>query len=513
MARILNKIKLYGWVSVIVCVIAEMFLFPSLENAYGCIMTIVSWALFSNFGLKIELIRKHVFSWLVFLSMSLYRILPLFATIFEGKPVSYLFERPFDTFIGETLLYIVSCLAFRIALSYSESHNMMRPFFKRIGFYKSLDETTIWTIGIIGLIIRLYLFTVSFGFGEAGKALMFFSFFIYSPIVLLFPILYMDRTSTIFEYKRSVIIYILFITMLSFAANSRHQMIEPLGSCLLLFMLANVKSYFVYGKMMVLKRKYYLVSLSLIFIIIPLLSDISLVMLANRSMKMVTNNSASEILIKTVSDLMDREKIAGYRMAMEKTSAGVKDYYEGWDENYVDNFALNRYCNMRITDQTLYHAQNIGYGNQQMKEDLSNKILALIPTPLLPFFGAKLDKSDLFFSRGDTLYSLSSNTNGMGGFRVTSHLADALATFGYWGYLYLFLAFLLEFLLVEHFVNFDKNNVIYSMLAITTIFSMIALFRNANGIVGEIGYILRIFWQNVFVYIITIKAVLFLKSK
>lgn len=37
-------------------------------------------------------------------------------------------------------------------------------------------------------------------------------------------------------------------------------------------------------------------------------------------------------------------------------------YSEGWDETYVDNFLLNRYCNMRITDETLYYAMKLKDG-------------------------------------------------------------------------------------------------------------------------------------------------------
>lgn len=47
-------------------------------------------------------------------------------------------------------------------------------------------------------------------------------------------------------------------------------------------------------------------------------------------------------------------------------------YSEGWDETYVDNFLLNRYCNMRITDETLYYAMKLkgwdSYGNKQMRD-------------------------------------------------------------------------------------------------------------------------------------------------
>ena len=76
----MESIKRYGNVIIFICVIIEMLIWPSINNLFGCLMTIISWFIFSRIGLNKQVAKEHIFAWLVFVSMSLYRILPLIAT-------------------------------------------------------------------------------------------------------------------------------------------------------------------------------------------------------------------------------------------------------------------------------------------------------------------------------------------------------------------------------------------------------------------------------------------------
>lgn len=67
-------------------------------------MSIFSWWIFTNLFLKRDVILSHPFSWMFYLSMVLYRYLPLIATFFDGKPITYGFENPYYTIFGEMLL-------------------------------------------------------------------------------------------------------------------------------------------------------------------------------------------------------------------------------------------------------------------------------------------------------------------------------------------------------------------------------------------------------------------------
>ncbi|MBR5149790.1 MAG: hypothetical protein IKW61_00655, partial [Bacteroidaceae bacterium] len=80
----MDKIKRYGNLIITVCIILEMLIWPSINNFFGCLMTLIVWVIFSKIGLNEKVIKEHTFAWGVFLSMSLYRILPLIATMLEG---------------------------------------------------------------------------------------------------------------------------------------------------------------------------------------------------------------------------------------------------------------------------------------------------------------------------------------------------------------------------------------------------------------------------------------------
>jgi hypothetical protein len=175
----------------------------------------------------------------------------------------------------------------------------------------------------------------------------------------------------------------------------------------------------------------------------------------------------------------------------------LTNYHQAWSEDYVDNFMLERYANMRITDETLYLAEKKGYSSKQMLDSFKTSIIGLFPSPILNFFGIDFNKSLFEFSRGDLLSGRS-----LGGYRVTSHVGDGLATFGYWYFPFQTIVFFIVFKLLNTFVHYSHNSIKYAPLAIMSIFSFLGMFRNANGITSDIGYIIRGFLQDIITYMI-----------
>ena len=158
---------------------------------------------------------------------------------------------------------------------------------------------------------------------------------------------------------------------------------------------------------------------------------------------------------------------------------------------------LERYANMRITDETLYYAEKRGYGNKQMFELFQNNILALVPTPILGFFGVQFDKTELEFSRGDFLYG-----SGYGMYRVTSHVGDGLATFGYWYFILQFITFFIVFKLLNSFVYIANETLVYAPYALMNVFTFLGMFRNSGGILIDVKFILRGYLEGLVTYLI-----------
>jgi len=503
-AILLVQLKKWLGIILIIAIIGEIIFFPSLQNILGCVMAAISYGTFMYF-LKRKYILMFPFSFMMFLSMFLYRYLPLIATIFEFKPITYGFERPIETFLFETFLFLFSTLAFYLACNNKVENNFIQKTLYKMSFYK-INKETIWVLGIIGLSIRLYNFsTGEVEYGDVtGKFLIGLDYLMYAPLTLFF--------SQFLRFKQDktkiLIFYSAVILILNIASNSRRQIIIPIGIYALLYFIYAVKNNIDISKK--------LSTIKIVFLIVffvfglNLLTDLSLAMLANRTIR--KDISKTELFQKTLETFQDDNLMKTLRSEdVANVVTNNQDYSKGWTEDYVDNFLLNRYANMRITDETLYYADKFGYDNQKMKKDLGETLLLVLPTPIIDMLGFHLDKLDHEFSRGDFLYG-----RGFGGYRVTSHVGDGLATFGYFYFLLQFITFFFIFKLLNCLVFFTKFKIIYSPFALFNVFTFLGMFRNANGIALDVTYCLRGFWQGCVTYLVVFYIarafVLFLKK-
>lgn len=517
-------ILLYG------TMIGEMIFFPSWENLCGCVMAFICCKVFVIFFLKKEIILRYPFAFMMFLSMFLYRYLPLVATIIEGKPITYGLELPYKTFLLETILFMASCLAFHFSM-YGSKNNVLQKILYKIGFFDRYSSLTIWCLGLIGVFARLHSYSVGdIEYGDvSNKFMQGLIYLMYVPIVLLYPSLlgfiqYGGRSvmgkvrntilkkrmqrqclsvsqfklhSNALVEKKILYVYIVFIFTINVATNSREAIITPIAIILLLSFLRLVKKN-VIRRISPLRL---LMGIVVIVIVYNVLNFFSEAMLSTRSQRSdVTKSELMENTVQAIQEGNDRQKL--YNSITEDHKV-MKTYKQGWDETYIDNFMLNRYANIRITDETLYHAQHVRQRDYQslMGIDFMNRIYMLLPTPVLQWLNISVDKSSNSFSRGDRLYSISVNKPVFAGFRVTSHLGDGLATFGYWYFLIQFILFWCVFKLLNSLVYYTQNRVIYSIYGLVCLFTFLGMFRNANGCIGEIGFCVRGFWQGVIIFL------------
>ncbi len=489
--HILRQLKNGLGLLLFLAVVGELIFFPSLANLYGCFMAVIAYAVFMLF-LKEKYIRIYPFAFIMYLSMFMYRFLPLIATMVEGKPISYGFERPFETFIYEIILFLVSSLAFYLACRTTKrtENNLFQKVLYRAKFFE-ITPAIIWGMGVVGFIIRLYNFSagdVEYG-DVGGKFFSGLDHLMYAPLLLIFPSLLN------LNYSKNKIVwgYASLIFMINIASNSRQSIIAPIAVIALLFFLFIVVNNIRITKIISPLK---LVVLSFFFIlVINLLSDLSLAMLYTRAVRSEVNKL--ELFEKTIDLVKNRELINRLREAKDNKNKGLISYQEGWTEDYLDNFMLARYANMRISDETLYYAEKKGYANRQMQKNFMSKLKAILPTPVLSFFNEHLDKNDLEYSRGDILYG-----SGFGGYRVTSHLGDGLATFSYWYFPIQLLVFFLMFKLFNSYIYFRKLVPLYSPYGLMSIFMVLGKFRNAQGIAGDITFILRGYLQGIVTYLV-----------
>lgn len=496
----METIKRYGNYIIIICVILEMLIWPSINNFFGCLMTVISWIIFSKIGLNEQVIREHIFAWLVFLSMSLYRILPLIATMLEGHSIGYNFLVPLSTYCGETLLYCVSALAFYLAIKRRNPLLNLKNILFHCGFYSPVNTFTLWCMGILGLFFKIYVVFNHIEFGDLiGKTMVGFTFFQYAPILLFFPNLIGYSSDKVIIINKLCLFYIALLVILSFATNTRYEMLEPIGTFIILLFLSYIKS--PKNIRHSIKNRYIIGTVLVSLFVIPIMNDVSLAIVYNRQFRKNTNRE--ELFIKTFNTLSDKEMMEELRVIKDKKDikAVNTETSKNWSETYVDNFALNRYCNLKVADNTLYHAIKVGFPNQYMFNDFWTELVAILPSPILKFLDIEYDKN-IRYSRGDKLKALSSNRHPFKSFLVTSHLADGLLTFGYWYFPIEFILFFVRFLFLDTFLLTYKNNTYYSLLGLITIFSFLAMFRHAGGCCDSLPYLLRDYWQDVCLFIL-----------
>lgn len=486
-----------NWLNIIlyVSIVGEMIFFPSWENFVGCMMVFCVLQIFSRFFLKKSIIIRHTFSFLTYLTLFLACFIPLPATLIEGKPITYGFEVPIETFFWETVLFITASLGFYISVkTKSKQNNLIQRILIRHGFFEA-DSKAIWIMGLIGFFIKIRQLAIggSAEFGDvSGKFLSGLTYLQYAPLILLFPkISNTKKGDEVYIWTYTVILF-----LISIATNSREAIVHPIFIIILLLGIDVLN-----GNKSILRSvsppKLILGTFTLLFLV-NLLSDISLAMLATRGVR--KDVSKLELFSRTITTLQDENTLARLRKASFENRGKINSYGMGWDETYLNNFMLNRYGNMRITDQTLYYTNKIGFANEKMRNGFDVKVMASFPQPLLQMFGVNIDKNDLLYSPGDMLFMIGGGGTSLGSFRVTSLISDGLATLGYACIPVLCILFFLTFRLLDSFVIQKESMAIYATLALILVFNFVGMLRHSDGLITLVGYLIRGFWQQCFTY-------------
>ncbi len=481
------------WLSIIVVVayIGELIFFPGWDNALGGFMAIFCWIIYSNFFLKRQIILFYPFAFLIITTLFLYRYIPLIATLIEWKPITYNMVIPFETFLYEILLFIVASIAFYWACpkKINIRNNLLQKALKKTNFF-SIDNNTIWVLGIIGLILRIYTFSqqeIEYG-DVSGKFIFGLKYLIYAPIILFFPkLLNLPRSNNKLTWG-----YLILLTIINIASNSRLAMIMPLGTFILLFLLNIIKNK---------TNLYHLISpgkivILVLFIVFGLniLSDLSLAMLYNRNLR--KEITKKELLYRTIQVYNDNELMNYLRVAANSNNSEIPLNSKEWDETYINNFMLNRYANVRVSDLSLHYAKQNGFKYDKMQEFIVNQTLALLPTPILKFLGVSINKGELAYSPGDLL------SGSLGSYRVASHVAIGLSAFGYWYFPIQLLIFFIMFKLLNGFIYKSKQGLLYAPFALMNVFIYMGMARNSAGVINDISFILRGFIEGIITYLI-----------
>lgn len=279
------------------------------------------------------------------------------------------------------------------------------------------------------------------------------------------------------------------LLVISFAVNSRSVFAVPLLSLLLALLFEAL-----FGLLRVRRRTLLAFGLAVV-VGMPFLTDLATTIVLTRDYRSSVN--AAELVSMTLDQMGRRDELAERRQADRE--AGFND----WDEVYLDNVFLARFCNLKFDDNALSLEHRLSStGRDLMRLYYLERLYATAPRYILDLFGIDNDEKLTINDRsfGDELYALSTGEkSARGGFRTGHLIGSDLAVFGVWSLPLLALVLLPLFAMVDALQARPRGEPLLNPLVITQLVPLLTL-SNAESLITLVQFMLRGLPQIVLTY-------------
>lgn len=504
----------------LISVALEIIFFFSIPNIIASVVLLYGWLLIKTVVLTNHNMINYPVSFLMMFGLVLFHyILPLPLTLLEFKEVTYNLVLPTLTFWHHFLFVSFIVFTFKLYTNISNKKNILRNYLSHTDLYRVPTDRIIWISSFLGLFASFYSYFI-FGANQKehiDRGLLYYiaSFFI--PFLWMPVIIPFRKFRKLKSYEKSaninlkIIIYSSLVVIIALVSNMRTILFSGITTFLLIFVSGVLFGYYNIKKLLTIKR---VVILILIFFISigPLIDlGITMVIVRNDRGKL----SATEFLNKTIDVFRDKKSLQKIK-DIGGIAVETDEYtFKRWNEDYLSNLLLNRFVNLKISDNCLFHAQHIGYQNPKMQEMLFEKIIASLPNAVIGNFGMSYDKKVEIeaFSFTDYLYSLSVNDPSVKGSAIIGTIPGlGMAIFGYWYLLIIIPVFVILFYMFDSLVNIKKGVVIYSYLFFMMLLLIVNNFNDRHVYIYEFRFILRGYIELVVLFILTMKVVRLIES-
>ena len=502
----------------IISVIVEVIFFFDLNNIIACGVLLYGWFIIKTFALTQANIKNYPVSFLMVFGLAIFHfVLPLPLTLLEFKPVTYNMVVPLLTFLHHFLFVTVIVITYNLYIYLSKKKNIFRSILNKTNFYKTPSDRIIWITAIIGLIASFYIYFI---YGQWQKEnsertvlyylATFFVPFVWMPIIIPFK-KFRRITHKKISKVTTIVIYSILVLIIALATNMRTIMFSGVMILIFLIIIGILFGYYEFKKY--LSTKKLIVIIILFFLVSGPLTDFGVAMVIVRHER--TQLSAADFLSKTISVAQDKETLNKIKSVGIAVDVDQPFLIKGWNEDYLNNFLLNRFCNLKISDNCIYHAKNLGYANPAMQIYLARKILAGMPNILINFFGMNYsEKAELeSYSITDYLYSLSIDDPSVRGSAIVGSMPGiGMAVFGYWYLIVIIPVFIIIFSMFDSFVKIVNGEIVYSYFYFIMLLMMVNYFNDKHVYSFEFRYILRDYTESIVIFLIIMKALRFVES-
>ncbi len=482
--------------------IVELVFFPTAVHVCICVVNYLMWVIFSAVISKGSNYLYYPLSTFMITGFILcFIVLPIPATLLEFKPVSYNLHNPIICFFYIYLCLIALILAHFIYKKISRK-NIISYYLRKTSFFSPLSkkEFLIFTLGAISYTAISILV---YGRWEDDNnmeskplilsVLSSMGLFVNLPVLLLFPTFYLVNWKPEAKSRYLLcILYGLILFVIGVASNVRTMSVNYLCLIGILFFFGFLTNTI----KVTLKKKYVVSLLVLLWFFTGPFMDISMAMVAVRGQKM--NLSGIELLEKTFEVYSNEKEMKDLRKAKTMLVAGTND----WDENYLNNDMLARFCSVKIIDESIYYAGKLGYNNPQMRDDYLHQLVSIWPTKIS---GLSNKERDIYrsYSETDYMYALATKSSlGLGSFKIGSLPGLGLSIFGYWYLLIVILMFIPIYYYFDSTIYRNNNKLVISPWAALSLFLVFYYTSCGHNYVTETRFLFREFFESIITYLL-----------
>lgn len=488
----------------LLCTVCQWMIDPHIENLNCVVLVLLSSSLVIQYLWRSKAPIDHPLSSLALLGMCVTtQYAALVAQTLDWTSFTALLRWPQTTFLVLAMVQVLAVgthwvhrhLAATRAMSDGLAQQVLAP----LGALSVPPINTLWIMTAIGLVAMATARGTATG-DVGGKALHAFSFLAYMPFLIL---LYHRRLGDAYcDMKKQgplILAYMALLVLVAMARNGRQLLaIGPVQAGLIFLV------YFLHDPTPITTRTIRRLAalVAVVTIGIVLFADLAVAMVINRDKVAILQ--PRELIEETIKTLADRPRLQQYRQAAQDGAE-----FKRYDEAYLDNPVIARFSETKFHDNNIHIATRTSNAERraiwQLTED---KVLAILPQPLLDAMDLKVDKNELMFTFADYNRYLTEGPDGtLGGYATGSMWGHIIALFGLaWAPLVVVLTLLPSYVILDGFSRRGQGFDVAPMAMCST-WVIFIYGLGGDSLVYNIGFYLRDFPQRLLLYMLVYASV------
>jgi hypothetical protein len=481
------------------CFLFQAIIEPSPTNLATALIASLSSILTALYVFRRSVMSVTPISSLMVFGLSFTLLLgPLVFQTLDWRPIAFNLDAPVTAVALAAFASLLACLTHAIYRAFplfgQARQALAGSVHSALFVFRAPTNGQLWLMGFIGLIATWTTGTseasAAIEFGNAGgKFLQAFKPFMLAPALI--PVApYLFRAGKISKLDWTALAgYFGLVLVVAFAQNSRGAF-----AFLLLVVLLSVAIAFWTGQLR-LDRRTSIAAVAAVVVGLPalsFLSDLSTAMLVTRAVR--SEVSATTLVRETIATVGDKDALENYR---NQTSIIDNRY----NEIYIRNDFFQRLTLLKFLDLNVRHTRDITESQRDFARYKSGqRLLALLPTPVISLLGLDVDKRTLQHSGGD-VYRFLAARGSMGGYVTGSSLPDGLVILGPMFWPFLMILALASFVINDAFCRRVAG--LGLLVSPVILFQLDRLFMfglNGDELAVVIAGLLRTYPQNLLIY-------------